>query len=78
MKVAVYVAQILKIFAQIMANFLALGMRPYPLHPHTVRLWIHSKSVYKISKLTAPRKYCYKPFLAFFTVLVLFCFSLFC
>ena len=29
---AVYFAQILKIFAQIMVNFSALGMRPHPLH----------------------------------------------
>jgi len=36
--VAVYFAQILKIFAQIMANLSALGMRPHPLHPHAVRL----------------------------------------
>ena len=38
MNVAAYFAQILKIFAQIMANFSALGMRPHPLHPHAVRL----------------------------------------
>ena len=38
MNVAVYFAQILKIFAQIMANFSALGMRLHPLHPHAVRL----------------------------------------
>jgi len=31
--VAVYFAQILKIFAQIMANFSALRMQPHPLHP---------------------------------------------
>jgi len=37
--VAAYFAQMLKIFAQIMANFSALGMRPHPLHPHAVRLW---------------------------------------
>jgi len=37
--IAVYFAQILKIFAQIMANFSALGMRPHSLHPHAVRLW---------------------------------------
>ena len=36
--VAVYFAQIFKIFARIMANFSALGMRPHPLHPHAVRL----------------------------------------
>jgi len=41
--VAVYFAQILKIFARIMANFSALGMRPHPLHPHAVRLWIRLK-----------------------------------
>jgi len=35
---AVYFAQILKNFARIMANFSGLGMRPYPLHPHAVRL----------------------------------------
>jgi len=23
-----------------MANFSALGMRPHPLHPHAVRLWL--------------------------------------
>jgi len=33
-------AQILKIFAQIMANFSALGMQPHPLLPHAVRLWL--------------------------------------
>ena len=37
--VAVYFAQILKIFARIMANFSALGMRPHPLLPHAVRLY---------------------------------------
>jgi len=36
--VAVYFAQILKIFARIMANFSVLGMRPHPLHLHAVRL----------------------------------------
>jgi len=29
---------IIQKFAQIMANFSALGMRPHPLHPHAVRL----------------------------------------
>jgi len=24
-----------------MANFPALGMRPHPLHPHAVRLWLY-------------------------------------
>jgi len=38
---AVYFAQILKIFARIMANFSALGMRPHPVHPHAVRLCFH-------------------------------------
>ena len=37
MNVAVYFAQILKIFAQIMANFSALGVRPHTPHPHSVR-----------------------------------------
>ena len=36
--VAVYFAQLLRIFAQIMANFSALGMRPHSLHPHAVCL----------------------------------------
>jgi len=36
--VAVYFAQMLKIFARTMANFSALGMRPHPLHPHAVCL----------------------------------------
>jgi len=35
MNVVVYFAQMLQIFAQIMANFSALGMRP---HPHAVHL----------------------------------------
>jgi len=35
MNVAVDFAQILKIFARIMANFSAMGMRP---HPHAVRV----------------------------------------
>jgi len=39
--VAVCFALILKIFAQIMANFSALGMRPHPLHPHAVRLCMY-------------------------------------
>jgi len=38
-KIAVHFAQILKIFAQIIANFSALGMRPHPLHPLARRLW---------------------------------------
>jgi len=29
-----------KIFGRIMANFPALGMRPHPLHPLAVRLWL--------------------------------------
>ena len=37
--VAAYVAQMLKIFARIMANFSALVMRQHPLHHHAVRLW---------------------------------------
>jgi len=37
--VAAYFAHILKVFAQIMANFSALRMRPHPLHPHAIRLW---------------------------------------
>jgi len=37
--VAVYFAQIFKIFARIKANFSALGMRPHPLRPHAVRLF---------------------------------------
>jgi len=37
-KVAAHFAQMLKIFARIMANFSALRMRPHPLHPHVVRL----------------------------------------
>jgi len=36
--VTILLAQILKIFARIMANFSALGMQPHPLHPHAVRL----------------------------------------
>jgi len=36
--VAVEFAQIFKNFAQKMANFPSLGMRPHPLHPHAVRL----------------------------------------
>jgi len=36
--VAAHFAQMLKIFAQIMANFSALGMWRYPLHPHAVHL----------------------------------------
>jgi len=36
--VAAGFAQMLKIFAQIMANFSALGMQPHPLHPHAVHL----------------------------------------
>jgi len=35
---AIYFAQMLKIFARKMANFSALGMRPHPLHCHTIRL----------------------------------------
>jgi len=31
----------LKIFAQIMANFPALEIRPHPLHTHAVRLCFH-------------------------------------
>jgi len=31
-------AQTLKIFARKIANFLALGMRPHPLHPHAICL----------------------------------------
>ena len=41
LKVAVYFAQILKNFAQTMANFSASGMRPHPRHPHAVHLWVH-------------------------------------
>jgi len=36
--VALYFAQILKIFVRIMASFSALGMRRHPLHPHAIRL----------------------------------------
>jgi len=45
--VAVYFVQILKIFAQVMVNLSALGMRPHPLHPHPVHLWL--TVVYTIS-----------------------------
>jgi len=31
-------AQMVKLLARIIANFPALGMRSYPLHPHAVRL----------------------------------------
>ena len=27
-----------------MANFSALGMRPLPLHPHTIRLWVNQNT----------------------------------
>ena len=37
--VAIYFAQIFKIFSRIMGNFSALWMRPHLLHPHAVRLW---------------------------------------
>jgi len=41
--VGVYFSQILKIFAQIMANFSAFGMRPHPQHPYAVRLCLQNK-----------------------------------
>jgi len=43
--VAVYYAQMLKIFARIMANFSALGMRPHPLHPYAVRLCVRPSTL---------------------------------
>jgi len=46
--VAVYFAQSLKHFAQIMANISVLGMRPNSLHPHVVRLWTETKDYKKI------------------------------
>ena len=45
MNVAVYFAQIFKNFAQIMANFSALGMRLHSLHPHAVRLCPQASSL---------------------------------
>ena len=47
--VAVYFAQMLKIFARIMANFSALGMWPHPLHPHAVCLWLSGILIEKCS-----------------------------
>ena len=46
--VAVYFAQILKMFARIMANFSALGMRPQPLHPNAVRLCLLILNIWRI------------------------------
>ena len=39
MNVAVYFAQIVKIFARMMANFSAWGLWPHALHPRAARLW---------------------------------------
>jgi len=41
--VAVNFAQMLKIFAQILANFPAFGMQPHHLHPHVIGLCLPLK-----------------------------------
>jgi len=45
--VAVYSAQILKIFTRIMASF-SVGMRPHPLHHHAVRLCLPLLILWKV------------------------------